>query len=189
MIRLSLRATVLGGVAIGLTAGAAVYSALSPSAMATSPTAFMVPRAPVTVTRVTPAPANPAPCAAGSKLQKGVCVVKVVRTVVVPAPVAPSNPGSGQSEAANSATSGNGAGPSHGAGPERSATSINSATSGRNASLVNSMTPRARTTSGTHRPAPTEKAGKPANDAAERADESAKHPDEQADEHANQAHD
>ena len=67
--------TVLSGAAIGLVAGAAVYGAVSSSADQTSTPAK------ATVAAV---PASAAQCAAGLKLEDGVCVVHVVKTVVVP---------------------------------------------------------------------------------------------------------
>jgi len=77
MHRLSPRATVVSGAALGLIAGATVYSAVSSSAQAPAPAAFKA-KAPAT------APASLANCAAGAKLEKGVCVVHVVRTVTLP---------------------------------------------------------------------------------------------------------
>jgi len=71
--------TVLSGAAIGLVAGAAVYGAVSSSATPTSQ-----PTKPV----VAAAPAPAAPCAKGQKLEDGVCIIHIVRTVVVPAPAA-----------------------------------------------------------------------------------------------------
>ena len=75
------RTTILGGAALGLVAGAAVYGAVSSSAGSPTPTAFKA-KAPVAVARAT-APG----CAGTAKLEKGVCVVHVVRTVIAP-PVA-----------------------------------------------------------------------------------------------------
>jgi hypothetical protein len=70
--------TVLSGAAIGLVAGAAVYGAVSSSATPTlKPTKAVVAAAPAAV----------ASCAKGQKLEDGVCVIHVVRTVVVPAVV------------------------------------------------------------------------------------------------------
>jgi hypothetical protein len=81
MKRLRPRITILGGSAIGLIAGAAVYSVVATGAVASS--------APVSVrspqVAVAAVPANPAPCAAGAKLEAGVCVVHVQRVVVRPA--------------------------------------------------------------------------------------------------------
>jgi hypothetical protein len=77
MHRLSPRATVVSGAALGLIAGATVYGAVSSSAQAPAPAAFTA-KAPAT------APARLANCAAGAKLEKGVCVVHVVRTVTLP---------------------------------------------------------------------------------------------------------
>lgn len=67
--------TVLGGAAIGLVAGAAVYGAVSTSA-ATSPSLKPARAA---------APAAVGHCAPGQNLEDGVCVIHVERTVVVPA--------------------------------------------------------------------------------------------------------
>ena len=80
MNRLRPRTTVLSGATIGLIAGAAVYGVVSTSTDATTPTAYTVAAPPVAA-----APASAARCAAGQKLEKGVCIVHVVRTVVVPA--------------------------------------------------------------------------------------------------------
>ena len=67
--------TVLSGAAIGLVAGAAVYGAVSSSATPTlKPTKAVV-----------AAPAAVASCAKDQKLEDGVCVIHIVRTVVVPA--------------------------------------------------------------------------------------------------------
>jgi hypothetical protein len=75
--------TVLSGAAIGLVAGAAFYSAVSSAATPTAKTAEAV---------VAAAPAAVAHCAHGQKLEDGVCVIHVVRTVVVPAPAAAQAP-------------------------------------------------------------------------------------------------
>ena len=75
---LSPRLTVTGGAALGLVAGVAIYGALSSSAEATKPATSTVAKAPVAA-----AHARFANCAAGAKLEKGVCVVHVVRKVVV----------------------------------------------------------------------------------------------------------
>jgi hypothetical protein len=80
--RLSPRATVLTGAALGLCAGVTVYGAVSSAAE--SPTAFKaiaVAKAPA------PAPVRYANCAAGAKLENGFCVTHVVKTVLA-APVA-----------------------------------------------------------------------------------------------------
>ncbi|HEX7536824.1 MAG TPA: hypothetical protein VF391_07440 [Dermatophilaceae bacterium] len=84
MRRLPPRATVIGGAALGLLAGAAVYGGVSSSASDQKPAAFVPPKAPVAA-----APVSYARCAAGSKLEKNVCVVRVVKTVTAPAPAAP----------------------------------------------------------------------------------------------------
>lgn len=72
------RTTVISGAALGLVVGATVYGAVSSSAEAPIPKTFKA-KAPVAV-----APASAASCAGTSKLEKGVCVVHVVRTVVAP---------------------------------------------------------------------------------------------------------
>jgi|SRR5450631_494208 len=79
------RTTILSGAALGLVVGAAVYGAVSSSAGSPIPTAFKA-KAPVAV-----APAIAPGCAGTAKLEKGVCVVHVVRTVIAPpaASVAP----------------------------------------------------------------------------------------------------
>jgi hypothetical protein len=80
MRRLPPRTTVISGAALGLVAGVAVYGAVSSSADVSSQTAFKAKaKAPVATAR-----ASAADCAATSKLENGVCVVHVVRTVVVP---------------------------------------------------------------------------------------------------------
>jgi len=71
--------TVLGGAAIGLVAGAAVYGAVSTASAATSTS--VKPAKAIVV-----APASAASCAVGQKLEDGVCVVHVERTVVAAAP-------------------------------------------------------------------------------------------------------
>lgn len=76
--RLPQRATVVSGAALGLVAGAAVYGAVSSSAEVPQQTALKA-KAPVAV-----AHPSAASCTAASKLEKGVCVVHVVRTVFVP---------------------------------------------------------------------------------------------------------
>ena len=77
MRRLSRRTMVISGAALGLIAGATVYGAVSSSAQSPAPAAFKA-KAPVA------AKANLANCVAGAKLDKGVCVVHVVKTVMVP---------------------------------------------------------------------------------------------------------
>jgi hypothetical protein len=77
MRRLSPRTTVISGAALGLIAGATVYGAVSSSAQSPAPAAFKA-KAPVA------AKASLANCAAGAKLDKGVCVIHVVKTVVLP---------------------------------------------------------------------------------------------------------
>jgi hypothetical protein len=75
------RTTVISGAALGLLAGAAVYSTVSSSTVATTPTAL---RASAPVARV---PARAAGCGRGQRLEKGDCIIHVVRTVVVAHPV------------------------------------------------------------------------------------------------------
>ena len=76
MRRLSPRTTVISGAALGLIAGVAVYGAVSSSAQAPKPAAYTA-KAPAA------AQVSFANCAASAKLDKGVCVVQVVKTVVV----------------------------------------------------------------------------------------------------------
>ena len=76
MRRLRPRTMVMGGAALGLVAGVTLYGAVSSAAEVRAPAAFKAPVA---------APARFADCAAGAKLEKGVCVIHVVRTVVAPA--------------------------------------------------------------------------------------------------------
>jgi len=87
--RIRPRTSVLGGAAIGLIAGAAVYGAISSPAPGPTPTAFK----PVSASRAI-TPASAAPCAARQTLEHGVCIVHVVRTVVIPAAGSVSNPSS-----------------------------------------------------------------------------------------------
>jgi hypothetical protein len=75
---LSPRLTVTGGAALGLVAGVAIYGALSSSAEATKPAIATVAKPPVAA-----AHARFANCSAATKLEKGVCIVHVVRKVVV----------------------------------------------------------------------------------------------------------
>ena len=93
MNRLRPRTTVLSGALVGLIAGAAVYGAVASSVVPTKPTVFKAARAPAaapaTAARTKPARAAAAPCAGGEKLEKGVCIVHVVRTVFLPAPSSP----------------------------------------------------------------------------------------------------
>ena len=99
--------TVLSGAAIGLVAGAAVYGAVSSSATPTlKPTKAVVAAAPAAV----------ASCAKGQKLEDGVCIIHIERTVVVPAqaaaqlpttsgvPAAGSNKGAASSAGGDDAT-------------------------------------------------------------------------------------
>ena len=102
MKRLRPRTTVLGGLAIGLIAGAAAYGATSPPAVTPAPAAFRLPSVPAADGPARPRPARAAQCAAGQKLERGVCIIHVVRTVVVPAPAAASNPASARTAPSNS---------------------------------------------------------------------------------------
>jgi len=74
--------TVLGGTAIGLVAGVAVYGAVSTASAATAPSVKPV------KANVAAAPVAAARCAAGQKFEHGVCIIHVQRTVVVAAPSA-----------------------------------------------------------------------------------------------------
>ena len=97
MNRLSPRTTVMSGATIGLIAGVAIYGAVSSSA-AKVPTAVQ----PASV-KVAVAPANAAQCAADQKLEDGVCVVHIERTVVNPAPSSDSSLSAGTSSSGNGA--------------------------------------------------------------------------------------
>jgi hypothetical protein len=121
MRRLPPRTTVISGAALGLVAGAAVYGAVSSSAEATTQTAFKA-KAPVAVAHV-----SAANCAANSKLEKGVCVVHVVRTVVVP-PSAASI--ASQAKAAHAAGTTRTAGSTHAAGTAHAAGTTHAAGTG-----------------------------------------------------------
>ena len=101
MKRLRPRTTVLGGLAIGLIAGAAAYGATSPPAVTPAPAAFRLPSVPAADGPARPRPARAAQCAAGQKLESGVCIIHVVRTVVVPAPATASNPASARTAPSN----------------------------------------------------------------------------------------
>ena len=102
MKRLRPRTTVVGGLAIGLIAGAAAYGATSPPAVTPAPAAFRLPSVPAADGPARPRPARAAQCAAGQKLERGVCIIHLVRTVVVPAPAAASNPASARTAPSNS---------------------------------------------------------------------------------------
>jgi uncharacterized protein involved in type VI secretion and phage assembly len=78
--RLTPRATVVSGAALGLLAGAAVYGGVSSSASAAAP-AYKPANASAKV-----APVSYAKCAPATTFEKGTCVVHVVRTVVLPSP-------------------------------------------------------------------------------------------------------
>lgn len=98
MNRLRVRTTVFGGAALGLIAGAALFGAVSSSA--TSPP----PVKPALVSgNIASLPA--AGCAAGQKLEHGVCIVHVDKVVVVPAPapVQAEAPAAGSSQDISSA--------------------------------------------------------------------------------------
>ena len=90
IVRLRPRTTVISGAALGILAGAAVYGAISSSASAATPTVVKAANASRAAARV-----NTARCAAG-KLEHGLCIVHVVRTVVVPAASSPTSASSGQ---------------------------------------------------------------------------------------------
>lgn len=81
--RLPVRATVITGAALGLLAGAAVFGGVSSAASEHQPAALKPAAA------VATAPAQAAPCSPNSTLVEGVCVVRIVRTVVAPATAAP----------------------------------------------------------------------------------------------------
>ena len=92
--RLSPRVTVISGAALGLIAGVAVFGTVSSSASSPTPTAFT----PASASRaLAPAKRVLAPCAKSQKLEHGVCIVHVVRTVILPAPAGASNLGGGSS--------------------------------------------------------------------------------------------
>jgi len=95
MRRLSPRATVISGAALGLLAGVAVYGAVSSSAAAPKVAAFTAAKVPVAA-----APASFKNCAKGQKLEKGVCVIHVVRTVVAPSATGAAATGSGRAAGA-----------------------------------------------------------------------------------------
>jgi hypothetical protein len=100
MYRIRPRTSVLSGAAIGLIAGATVYGAVS----APSPTFSGY--KPVNAIMAV-ATARAAGCAAGQKLEHGVCIIHVVRTVVVPATASAARPaghvGAGEAEHADDA--------------------------------------------------------------------------------------
>jgi hypothetical protein len=98
--------TVLSGAAIGLVAGAAVYGAVSSSATQTLKPAKAI---------VAAVPAAPAKCAAGQKLEGGVCIVHVVRTVVAPLASAGQVPTTPQGSALTSGTNQKSGSPASGA--------------------------------------------------------------------------
>jgi hypothetical protein len=100
MNRLRPRTTVLSGATIGLIAGAAIYGAVSSSASDKAPTATKP------VSAIAAAPVSAARCAAGQKLENGVCIVHVQRTVVVPATGGASSLNSGSASSGPSASGG-----------------------------------------------------------------------------------
>jgi len=85
---LSARLPVTVGAAMGLVAGFAIYGATTSATQAMRPVAFAVAKAPVAKAAVAGAPARFANCAAGQKLEKGFCVIHIVRKVVIPPPAA-----------------------------------------------------------------------------------------------------
>src|SRR5665647_1693354 len=100
MNRLRVRTTVFGGAALGLIAGAAVFGAVS-SSSAASPAPFK----PALVSVDTAPALTAASCAAGQKLEHGVCIVHVEKVVVVPASasVQAEAPAAGSSQGISSA--------------------------------------------------------------------------------------
>jgi hypothetical protein len=86
---LSPRLPVTVGAALGLVAGLAIYGGMTSLTVATKPVAFAVAKAPVAKAPVDNSPARLASCAAGQQLEKGVCVIHIVRKVVI-APAAAS---------------------------------------------------------------------------------------------------
>ena len=93
--RLSPRATVLTGAALGLCAGVTVYGAVSSAAE--SPTAL---RAIAAAKAPATAPVRYANCAAGATLENGFCVTHVVKTVLAATPAAKAAPAAGANPAA-----------------------------------------------------------------------------------------
>ena len=81
---LSTRLPVTVGAAMGLVAGVAIYGAITSATEAMKPVSFAVAKAPVARAPMAPAPAAFAKCAAGQKLEKGFCVIHIVRKVVIP---------------------------------------------------------------------------------------------------------
>jgi hypothetical protein len=69
---------------MGLVAGVAIYGAVTSATETMKPVAFAVAKAPVAKAPVAAARARFADCAAGQKLEKGSCVIHVVRKVVIP---------------------------------------------------------------------------------------------------------
>jgi hypothetical protein len=76
--RIRPRTAVINGTALGLLAGAVVYSTVSSSAVATTPSALKAAEASVA--------ARPANCARGQQLEHGFCIIHIVRTIVVAHP-------------------------------------------------------------------------------------------------------
>lgn len=108
MNRLRVRTTVVGGAALGLIAGAALFGAVSSSSTAT-PAPFKPALVSVDTAPAVPAVVPAADCAAGQKLEHGVCIVHIEKVVVVPAPapapvsVQAEAPAAGSSQAISSA--------------------------------------------------------------------------------------
>jgi len=76
--RLPPRTTAMGGAALGLIAGVAVYSGVSLSGASAAPAAYTA-KIPVSAAR-----ASAANCSPATTFEKGTCVFHVVRTVVAP---------------------------------------------------------------------------------------------------------
>ena len=103
MKRLRSRTTVLGGLAIGLIAGAAAYSATTPPLTTPAPASFTMSVPPASEPLLKPRRPRPAPCGAGQTLRNGICIIHVVRIRVIPAPAVTSNPAGSQSSSGTSA--------------------------------------------------------------------------------------
>jgi len=103
--RIRPRTTVLGGATLGLIAGAAVYGVVSSgSVTASSPAPFKP--ALVSATSAPAAAPAPAPCARKQKLERGVCIVHVQRTVVVAAPRSGTSVSSGSNQGSDPSSTG-----------------------------------------------------------------------------------
>jgi len=103
MKRLRSRTTVLGGLAIGLIAGAAAYSATTPPVTTPAPASFSMSVPPASEPLLKPRRPRAAPCGAGQTLRNGICIIHVVRTRVIPAPAVTSNHAGSQSSSGTSA--------------------------------------------------------------------------------------